>query len=77
MGSPSVSHSEYEPVTCTIVVSGLTIKGSRGTPDDVAMALGAGFLEDTATGVTLQGHVNSRISPKTFTSSLERKKICW
>ena len=53
MGNPSVSHSEYEPVTCTIVVSGLMIKASRGAPDDVAMALGAGFLEGTVTGVTL------------------------
>ena len=53
VGNPSVSHSEYEPVTCTIVVSGLMIKGSRGAPDDVAMALGAGFLEGTVTGVTL------------------------
>ena len=72
-----MSHSEYEPVTCTVVVSGLMIKGSGGAPDDDAVALGAGFSEGTATGVTLQGHVNSRISPKTFTSSLERKKICW
>ena len=72
-----MNHSEYEPVTCTVVVSGLTIKGSGGTPDDIAMALGAGFSEGTVTRVTLQGHVNSHISPKTFTSSLERKKIRW
>ena len=53
MGNPSVSHSEYEPVMCTVVVSGLMIKGSGGTPDDVAVALGAGFSEGTVTGVTL------------------------
>ena len=64
-------------LTCTVVVSGLMIKGSGGAPDDDAMALGAGFSEGTVTGVTLQGRVNSHISPKTLTSSLEREKIHW
>ena len=45
-----------------------------GAPDDIAMALGAGFVEGTVTRVTLQGHFNSCKSPKTFTSSLERRK---
>ena len=75
MGKPSVSQSEYEPVTFTIVVSGLMNKGSCGAPDDVAVALGAGFMEGTAIKMTLRGHVNSCMSPKTFTSSLEREKI--
>ena len=77
MARPSVSHSEYEPVTFTVVVSSLMNKGSCGAPDDMAMALGAGFVEGTVTGVTRQGRVNSCISPKTFTSSLERKKVYW
>ena len=75
MGKPNVSQSEYEPVTFTVVVSGLTDKGSCDVPDDIAIALGACFVEGTAIGVTLQGHVISCMSPKTFTSSLEREKI--
>ena len=68
-GSPRVSHSENVPVTCTVVVLGLMTKRlQRCTPDDDAVALGAGFsegtatgvilFEGTATGVILRGHVN-------------------
>ena len=74
MGRPSVSHSEYEPVTFTVVVPILMTKGSCGAPDDVAIALGAGFMEGTEIGVTLQGHVITCMSPKTLTSSLERRE---
>ena len=49
MGRPSVSHSEYELVTFTVVVSGLTTKGSCGAPDAIVVALGAGPTD----GVTL------------------------
>ena len=62
-GSPRVSHSENEPVTWTVIVLGLTTRGSRGTPDN-AVALGAGFSEGTGAGVILLGHVNSLISPR-------------
>ena len=50
-GSPRVSHSENEPVMWTVVVLGLTTRGSRGTPDNDAVALGAGFSEGTGAGV--------------------------
>ena len=40
-------------MTCTVVVSGLKIKGSRGAPDDETIALGAGLSAGTVTGVTL------------------------
>ena len=77
MGKPNVSHSEYEPVTFTVVVSILMTKGSCGAPDDIAIALGAGFMEGTEIGVTLRGCVISCMSPKTLTSSLEREKTHW
>ena len=73
-GNPRVSHSAKDPVTLTVEVSGLTTKGSRGMPDDEAMALGAGFSMGTGAGAISQGHVNSLISPKTFTSSLKKQK---
>ena len=45
-GNPRVSHSAKDPVTWTVEVSGLTTKGSRGMPDEkaVAMVLGGWFL---------------------------------
>ena len=52
-GSPRVSHSENEPVTWTVIVSGLTTRGSGDTPDDDAVALGAGVSEGTGAGVIL------------------------
>ena len=73
-GSPRVSHSVKEPVMWTVVVLGLTTRGSGGTPDNDAMALGAGFSKGTGAGTLLWGHVNSLISPQTFTSSLKNRK---
>ena len=61
-------------MTWIVIVLGLMTRGSRGTPDDDAVALGAGFSEGTGAGAILRGHVNSLISPKTFTSSLKNRK---
>ena len=73
-GSPRVSHSAKDPVMWTVVVLGLTTRGSRGMPDNDTVALGAGFSKGTGAGTILWGHVNSLIFPKTFTSSLKNRK---
>ena len=41
---PRVSQSGNDPMTCTVVVLGLTNTGSGGTPDEEAVALGAGLV---------------------------------
>ena len=68
-----MSHSENEPVTWTVDVSGLTTMGSGGTPDEETVALGAGLAVDTGVGMTQQGCVICCISPNTFTSYLEKE----
>ena len=73
-GSPRVSHSENETVTWTVIVLDFTARGSGGTPDDDTVALEAGFSVGTGVEAILWGHVNSLISPKTFTSSLKNRK---
>ena len=43
VGRPKVSQSGNDPMTCTVVVSGLTDTGSGGAPDEETVALGAGL----------------------------------
>ena len=78
-GNPRVSHSAKDPVMWTVDVSGLTTTGSGGTPNDEAVALGAGLYAGTGVGTMRRGCINCLISPNTFTSSLKKgkQKICW
>ena len=71
-GNPRVSHSANDPVMWTVDVSGLTTTSSGGTPNDEAVALGAGLSAGTGVGTMQQGHVNCLISPNTFASSLKK-----
>ena len=70
-----MSHSANDPVTWTVEVSGLTTKGSRGMPDDeaVAVVLGDGLSVGTGVGAMQWGCIICLISPNTFTSSLKKK----
>ena len=54
-------------------VSSLTTTGSGGTPDEEAVALGAGLAVDAGVETTQRGCVICFISPSTLTSSLEKK----
>ena len=45
VGRPRVSQSGNDPVTCTVVVAGLTDTGSVGAPDEETVALGLAWQQ--------------------------------
>ena len=73
VGNPRVSQLENDPMTWTVVVSGLTNNGSGGTPDEEAVALGVGLAVGAGVGMMQWGCVICCISPNTFTSSLKKE----
>ena len=72
-GNPRVSQSENDPMTCTVVVLGLTNTGSGGAPDEEAVALGAGLVAGRVEVMAWRGHVTCWISPSTLASSLKKE----
>ena len=72
-GNPRVSQSENEPMTCTVVVSGLTNTGSGEAPDEETVALGVGLVAGSVEVMAQQGHVTCWMSPSTLASSLKKE----
>ena len=72
-GNPRVSQLENNPVTCTVVVPGLTDTGSWGAPDEETVELGAGLAVGAGVVGTCCGCVICCISPNTFASSLKKE----
>ena len=72
-GKPRLSQLKNNPVTCTVVVSGLTDTGSGGAPDEETVALGTGSGAGRVVVMARCGHVICWISPSTFASSLKEE----
>ena len=72
-GRPNVNQSGKYPVTCTVVVSGLTDTGSWGTPVEETVTLGAGLAAGRGVVATRHGRVTCCSSPNTLTSSLKKE----